>query len=123
MCGIYGILELAGAPANPKLLTRMAGKTVHRGPDDEVRHIDGPLVIGMRRLSIIDVGGGHQPLANDEATIWLVANGEIYNYRELRDELIAAGHPFRTASDCETLVALDEAPGGSFLHQVDCTCC
>jgi len=119
MCGIYGVLELSGAPADPKLLTCMANRTVHRGPDDEGRHVDGPVAIGMRRLSIIDLAGGHQPLCNEDATIWLVANGEIYNYRELRRELIAAGHRFRTESDCETLLHLYEMHGKAFLDRVN----
>ena len=119
MCGIYGVLELGGTPANPNLLMRMGDKTVHRGPDDEGRHVDGALAIGMRRLSIIDLGGGHQPLCNEDETIWLVANGEIYNYRALRDELIAAGHRFRTGSDCETLLHLYEAHGDAFLDRVN----
>jgi asparagine synthase (glutamine-hydrolysing) len=73
----------------------------------------------MRRLSIIDLGGGHQPLCNEDETIWLVANGEIYNYHELRDELIAAGHRFRTGSDCETLLHLYETHGEAFLDHVN----
>jgi len=119
MCGIYGVLELSGAPADPKLLTSMANRTVHRGPDDEGRHVDGPVAIGMRRLSIIDLAGGHQPLCNEDQTLWLVANGEIYNYLELRDELIAAGHRFRTESDCETLLHLYEMHGNAFLDRVN----
>ena len=119
MCGIYGILELHGAAADASRLSALAGRTVHRGPDDEGRHVDGPLAIGMRRLSIIDLDGGHQPLTNEDGTLWLVANGEIYNFRELRDGLVADGHRFRTGSDCETLLHLYERDGDGFLAKVN----
>jgi asparagine synthase (glutamine-hydrolysing) len=111
VCGIYGILRLDGEAASPDALRGMARAAVHRGPDDEGTHSDGPLAFGMRRLSIIDVGGGHQPLSNEDGTLWLVANGEIYNYRELRDQLAARGHRFRTHSDCETILHLYEDHG------------
>ncbi len=111
MCGIYGILRHDGAPAEADNLRAMGRLTVHRGPDDEGTHCDGPLAFGMRRLSIIDVGGGHQPLTNEDGSLWLVANGEIYNYRALRDALVAQGHRFRTGSDCETILHLYEAHG------------
>ena len=87
MCGIYGILRLDGAPVSRDALAPMARVTVHRGPDDEGVHLDGPCALGMRRLSIIDLSGGHQPLSNADGTLWLVANGEIYNFRELRRDL------------------------------------
>lgn len=119
MCGIYGVLELSGAQASAARLDAMARNTVHRGPDDEGRYVDGPLAMGMRRLSIIDVGGGHQPLCNEDGTLWLVANGEIYNFRELREELTAQGHRFRTGSDSETLLHLYERDGDDFLARVN----
>ena len=97
----------------------MARHTLHRGPDDEGRHVEGPLAFGMRRLSIIDVGGGHQPLSNEDGTLWLVANGEIYNFRELRAELTAQGHRFITGSDCETLLHLYARDGDDFLEHVN----
>ena len=106
MCGIYGILQLDGQPVSPELMARMGKLTVHRGPDDEGMHLDGACAIGMRRLSIIDVAGGHQPLSNEDGTLWLVCNGEIYNFRELRRDLEAKGHRFKTGSDCETLIHL-----------------
>ena len=102
VCGIYGILQLDGAPAAVEDLQPMGRVTIHRGPDDEGAHADGPLAFGMRRLSIIDLDGGHQPLSNEDGTLWLVANGEIYNYLTLRRELTAQGHRFKTGSDCET---------------------
>ena len=119
MCGIYGILQLDGSPAPADVLRAMGQLTIHRGPDDEGSHVDGPLAFGMRRLSIIDVGGGHQPLTNEDGTLWLIANGEIYNYRELRDDLVAKGHQFRTGSDCETILHLYEVEGEAFIERLN----
>ena len=119
MCGIYGVLRLDGAPAPGEALRRMGELTIHRGPDDEGFHADGPVAIGMRRLSIIDLAGGHQPLSNEDGSLWLVANGEIYNYRELRHELLAAGHRLKTDSDCETLLHLYEAHGDAFVDRLN----
>ena len=113
------MLETRGRRAAPERLSLMARRTLHRGPDDEGRHVDGPLAMGMRRLSIIDVEGGHQPLCNEDGTVWLIANGEIYNYRELREQLVAKGHRFQTASDCETLIHLYEEEGDDFLARVN----
>ena len=104
MCGILGVLNLDGRPVERAVLGAMARATVHRGPDDEGFHIDGPVGIGMRRLSIIDLAGGHQPLSDARERLWLVCNGEIYNFRELRRELQALGHAFRTGSDSEVIV-------------------
>ena len=119
MCGIYGIIELDGSTAPAEALPRMGEITHHRGPDDEGVYSDGPLAFGMRRLSIIDLAGGHQPLTNEDGSLWLVANGEIYNYRELRQELLAQGHRFRTESDCETLLHLYEAYGDDFVSRLN----
>jgi asparagine synthase (glutamine-hydrolysing) len=119
MCGIYGLLQLDATTAPRDVLHGMAQRTVHRGPDDEGAYVDGPLALGMRRLSIIDLAGGHQPLSNEDGTLWLVANGEIYNYRELRRELASQGHRFKTESDCETLLHLYEAHGDAFLERVN----
>jgi asparagine synthase (glutamine-hydrolysing) len=119
MCGIYGILQLDGAPAPARILQAMARVTIHRGPDDEGVHTDGSIALGMRRLSIIDLAGGHQPLTNEDSTLWLVANAEIYNYRELRQELTAHGHRFKTASDCEVLLHLYEAHGDAFIERLN----
>jgi len=119
MCGIYGILRLDGTPVAPDALAPMARVTVHRGPDDEGVHVDGPCALGMRRLSIIDLAGGHQPLANAERTLWLVANGEIYNFRELRRDLEARGHRFQTGSDCETILHLYAEHGDDFARHLN----
>ncbi len=119
MCGIYGIFQLDGAPADPALMPAMGRVIVHRGPDDEGHHADGPCAIGMRRLSIIDLAGGHQPLSNDGGTLWLVCNGEIYNFRELRRELVALGHRFKTASDSEVILHSYAQYGDEFIHRLN----
>ncbi len=100
MCGIFGF---AGSP-DRQLLGRMAAALIHRGPDDAGSFEQDAISLGHRRLSIIDREGSHQPLANEDSTVWVVYNGEIYNYRELRAELEAAGHAFRTSGDTEVIV-------------------
>jgi asparagine synthase (glutamine-hydrolysing) len=105
--------------ADPALMSAMGRTIVHRGPDDEGHHADGPCAIGMRRLSIIDLAGGHQPLSNEEGTLWAVCNGEIYNYRELRQELVALGHRFKTASDSEVLLHSYAQHGEKFLDRLN----
>ena len=84
---------------------------MHRGPDDEGQYCGDGIALGMRRLSIIDLDGGHQPIANEDKTVWVVCNGEIYNFKELRAELEARGHLFRCRSDTEVLVHLYEEEG------------
>ena len=119
MCGIHGILNFDAQPVAPELLSAMGDVTRHRGPDDEGMHIDGACGIAMRRLSIIDLAGGHQPLSNVEQTLWLVCNGEIYNYRELRAELQAKGYRFKTDSDSEVLLHLYDADGDEFVQRLN----
>jgi len=119
VCGIYGIIQLDGNSAAPALMPAMGRVIVHRGPDDEGHHADGPCAIGMRRLSIIDLAGGHQPLSNGEGTLWLVCNGEIYNFRELRKELTALGHRFKTASDSEVILHGYAQYGDEFIHRLN----
>ena len=109
MCGIFGF---AGAP-DRQLLGRMAAALAHRGPDDAGSFEHPAVSLGHRRLSIIDRAGGHEPMPNEDETVWLVFNGEIYNYRELRDQLIAAGHTFRTTCDTEVIVHAYEQWGAA----------
>src|SRR5215831_1283651 len=85
MCGISGQLNFArNKPVEPEIIRRMTRTMVHRGPDDEGYFVSGPLGLGFRRLSIIDLAGGHQPMSDSEETVWVIFNGEIYNYPELR---------------------------------------
>src|SRR5271167_2369844 len=112
MCGIAGILEFGrDARANSSALREMCRVITHRGPDDEGFYTDGAVGIGMRRLSIVDVAGGHQPISNEDGTIWIVFNGEIYNHAALREQLIARGHRYNTHCDTETIVHLYEEYG------------
>jgi asparagine synthase (glutamine-hydrolysing) len=105
MCGICGQFNFArNEPVEPETIRRMTGTIVHRGPDDEGYFISGPIGLGFRRLSIIDLAGGHQPMSDAEETVWVIFNGEIYNYRELRPELRSKGHEFRTNSDTEVII-------------------
>jgi asparagine synthase (glutamine-hydrolysing) len=119
VCGIHGIYRLDGQPVAPETLSAMGRATRHRGPDDEGLHIDGACGIAMRRLSIIDLAGGHQPLSNADGSLWLVCNGEIYNYRELRAELQALGYHFKTGSDSEVLLHLYDECGDDFVHRLN----
>jgi len=118
MCGIFGIWHLDGKPASEEELTRMGQCMIHRGPDDEGYLRDGPMGIGMRRLSIIDLVGGHQPISNEDGSIHVVFNGEIFNYPELRDRLRARGHTLSTNSDTEVLVHLYEDMGRASVHEL-----
>ena len=112
MCGIAGLVYRDPArPAPPALVRRMCDAIRHRGPDDEGIFASGQAGLGMRRLSIIDLAGGHQPIFNEDRTKVIVFNGEIYNYAELRRELIAKGHAFTTNSDTETILHLYEEMG------------
>jgi asparagine synthase (glutamine-hydrolysing) len=119
VCGIHGIYRFDGFSVEPGILSAMGERTRHRGPDDEGSHVDGPCGIAMRRLSIIDLAGGHQPLSNADQTLWLVCNGEIYNFRELRSELQDKGYRFKTGSDCEVLLHLYDAEGDDFVHRLN----
>ncbi|HEX6645475.1 MAG TPA: hypothetical protein VF037_12410, partial [Gemmatimonadales bacterium] len=115
MCGIAGY---AGWDADAAELGLMCDAIRHRGPDDEgLRAVDGS-GLGMRRLSIIDVAGGHQPIANEDGTVHVVFNGEIYNHHELRRELERRGHRFATRSDTETIVHGYEEFGDDVVHHL-----
>ena len=118
MCGITGIRDFAGAPIDATDLQAMCRAMVHRGPDDEGYYLGTGVGLAMRRLSIIDLANGHQPIANEDRSIWAVLNGEIYNYRELRAELEARGHVFATASDTEVIVHLYEEHGARCVEKL-----
>ena len=123
MCGICGVVQLDGAPVLPPVLQAMTDAVAHRGPDAEGHVLlprDGErgrvrVGLGHRRLAIIDLSpAGAQPMTNEDETLWIVLNGEIYNFRELRRDLEARGHPFKSHSDTETILHLYEERG------VDC---
>src|SRR5215467_3664728 len=105
MCGICGQYNFgSNAPVERRVIEAMTESLVHRGPDDEGYYIAGAVGFGFRRLSIIDLAGGHQPMSDAEESVWIVFNGEIYNFLELRRELESQGHIFRTNSDTEVIV-------------------
>ena len=119
MCGICGKLVFdRQSQVSRTVLKGMADSIEHRGPDDEGFYFSGQVGLGFRRLSIIDLGGGHQPLCNEDESIWIVFNGEIYNYQELRQFLLSKGHQFRTQSDTEVIVHLYEELGESCLERL-----
>ena len=127
MCGIAGFADrqpggawTAGSDQGHRdeaTLRAMCAAIRHRGPDDEGVHADAGVGLGMRRLSIIDLATGHQPIHNEDRTVWVVFNGEIYNYAALRRELESRGHRFHTSSDTETIVhAYEEWGEGAFVR-------
>ena len=118
MCGICGLASFNGGPVEPALLEAMNETLVHRGPDSGGTFVDGPVGLAARRLAIIDLAGGDQPISNEDGTMWVVQNGEIYNYRELRAELERKGHRFATRSDTEVLVHLYEEHGTKFVERL-----
>jgi asparagine synthase (glutamine-hydrolysing) len=119
MCGICGIAKAEnGEPIPSSLLSSMCQTIIHRGPDDEGIFIEKNVALGTRRLSIIDLERGHQPLANEDGSIWVAHNGEVYNFPELSKELKSLGHSFQTRTDTETLVHAYEEWGEDFIHQL-----
>src|SRR5262245_54829850 len=105
MCGFAGMLGINGAPADREVVERMTEIIFHRGPDDSGSYYSGPVGLGFRRLSILDLTpSGHQPMSTPDAACTIVFNGEIYNYRELREELLGLGHVFRSTGDTEVLL-------------------
>src|SRR3954465_12926518 len=116
MCGICGIASARGA--DPDALARMSATLVHRGPDSDGSFVDGPVGLAARRLAIIDLETGDQPLANEDGTLHVVQNGEIYNYAELRDRLERGGHRFSTHGDTEVLVHAYEEWGLGFAERL-----
>lgn len=116
MCGICGVVSARGVTA--ERLRPMLANLAHRGPDDEGIHLEASAGLGHRRLSIIDLDHGKQPIANEDETVWVVLNGEIYNFESLRQKLIGQGHRFRTRSDTEVIVHLYEEHGTDFVLQL-----
>ena len=119
MCGIAGFVNRAGRMADREIVERMTSTLAHRGPDGDGMYCDGPVALGHRRLSIIDVGGGAQPMSNEDGSIWVSYNGELYNEPELRAELEAKGHRYRTVCDTESLVHLYEEEGLDFVRRLN----
>ena len=119
MCGIFGFCGVADTDGD--LLERMGKMLVHRGPDGVgyYKDVEAKTYFGHRRLSIIDLKGGKQPLSNEDNSVWLICNGEIYNFIELREELEKKGHWFKTRSDAEVLVHLYEEHGDNFLEETN----
>jgi len=117
MCGIAGVIDFA-EPADAALLERMCAAMEHRGPDARGTLVDGGVALGSQRLAIIDVAGGDQPIANEDGSIVVVQNGEIYNFEELRDELLRQGHRFSSHSDTEVLVHLYEELGPRMVERL-----
>jgi asparagine synthase (glutamine-hydrolysing) len=119
MCGIAGVLEFGrDARADATALREMCRVMAHRGPDDDGFYTDGAVGIGMRRLSIVDLKTGHQPISNEDGSLYIVFNGEIYNHRPLREQLIARGHSYSTNSDTETIVHLFEEYGADCVQHL-----
>jgi asparagine synthase (glutamine-hydrolysing) len=119
MCGIAGyMVNSSQVMADPTIVDAMCKTMVHRGPDDQGVYVEGSVALGMRRLSIIDLSTGHQPISNETKCIWVVLNGEIYNYRELGAWLRSRGHTFATSSDTEVIVHLYEELGDECVHKL-----
>ena len=120
MCGIAGYVNLDPyRHAEPTLVRSMTDALVHRGPDDEGFHVQRGVALGMRRLAIIDLETGQQPISNEDGTIWVVFNGEVYNYLDLKEDLISRGHRFKTRADTEVLVHLYEERGDDFVTAIN----
>ena len=118
MCGIAGAVGSQGDVVDAEDVHRMCQTIIHRGPDDEGIYTHGPAGLGMRRLSIIDLAGGKQPIHNEDKTVWVVFNGEVYNFPELRSELEGRGHQFYTRSDTEVIVHLYEETGADCVKKL-----
>ena len=120
MCGICGIVHAEPSRSvDAELLVRMRDRMSHRGPDDDGLFLDGPVGLGFRRLSIVDLAAGHQPMANEDESVWIVFNGEIYNHGELRPDLEAKGHVYRTRADTETIIHLYEEEGTEVVQRLN----
>ncbi len=112
------MIETRGRPVEASLARRLCDALVHRGPDDEGYYLNGPVALGQRRLAILDLAGGHQPMSNEDATVWVTFNGEIYNFEELRQRLEGFGHRFATCSDTEVIVHAYEQYGADCVKKL-----
>lgn len=119
MCGICGIYNIDGRPADRTVLGEMTSCITHRGPDEDGYYVSGPVGLGMRRLRIIDLATGSQPMTNGSGELHIIYNGEVYNFRELKDELVSKGHSFRTSSDTEVVLHLYEEEGPKCLQKLN----
>ncbi len=119
MCGIAGIVGRNGRDVDPVLVGAMVAALTHRGPDESGVHVELSVGLGHSRLSIIDAAGGQQPMANDDASVWITFNGEIFNFPELRSDLVQRGYRFRTRSDTEVLLRLYEAEGPDAVRRLN----
>src|SRR5574341_2313603 len=120
MCGICGILNFdPNAPVDPAVLRGMADLLAHRGPDGDAFYREGPVGLGHRRLAIIDLTeAAAHPLPNEDKTVWVLLNGEIYNFQSLREDLLRKGHVFRSKGDTETIVHLYEEEGAACVRRL-----
>ena len=120
MCGICGIFDLDGAGQfHPESIKKMISALHHRGPDESGIYMDDDVLLGHSRLSIIDLSGGTQPIHNEDKSLWIVYNGEIFNYPELRQDLIKKGHHFYTSTDTEVIIHLYENIGPACLNKLN----
>ncbi len=119
MCGIVGFVNTDGSPVDPCLLTKMTATLRHRGPDGDGFYCQGPVALGHRRLSIVDVADGNQPMANEDGNVWVTYNGEIYNEPAIRERMLKAGHRYRTHCDTESIVHLYEERGLDFVDELN----
>ena len=119
MCGLAGILQKGPRDDRRATVQRMADALRHRGPDSEGFYVDAFFALGVRRLSVIDLETGDQPISNETSTVWGALNGEIYNFEELRDDLQRLGHRFRTRSDTEVVVHAYEEWGEDCVRHLD----
>ena len=119
MCGIAGFVNAERRPADRSVIERMTRTIAHRGPDGDGFHVSGCVALGHRRLSIIDVAGGGQPMSNEDGSIWVTYNGEVYNEPALRAEMVAKGHRYASSCDTESLVHLYEEHGPAFLERLN----
>lgn len=120
MCGIAGILRSDGASPDASELSRLARALAHRGPDDEGLHRDGPVGLVHRRLSILDLSpAGHQPMSNEDGTVWVVYNGQLFDFEPVRERLLSRGHRFRSRTDTEIIVHLYEEKGDALVEEID----